>query len=126
MYMNLKTILLSAFIMLLLDYFYLTSMSSFFNKLVKKIQGRKIKLKILGVIICYTILLFGLNHFIISQNKSPFEASLLGLVIYGVYDSTNYAIFDKWSLEALALDTIWGGVLFYLTTYATYKLKTII
>tara|TARA_X000000368_G_C22599238_1_gene522933 strand:+ start:36 stop:410 length:375 start_codon:yes stop_codon:yes gene_type:complete len=124
--MNLKTILLSAFIMLLLDYFYLTSMSSFFNKLVKKIQGRKIKLKILGVIICYTILLFGLNHFIISQNKSPFEASLLGLVIYGVYDSTNYAIFDKWSLEALALDTIWGGVLFYLTTYATYKLKTII
>ncbi len=126
MYMNLKIILLSAFIMLLLDYFYLTSMSSFFNKLVKKIQGRKIKLKILGVIICYTILLFGLNHFIISQNKSPFEASLLGLVIYGVYDSTNYAIFDKWSLEALALDTIWGGVLFYLTTYATYKLKTII
>ena len=124
--MNLKIILLSAFIMLLLDYFYLTSVSGFFNKLVKNIQGKKIKFRMFGAIICYIFLIFGLNHFIISQNKSPFEASLLGLVIYGVYDSTNYAIFDKWSLEALALDTIWGGVLFYLTTYITYKLKTII
>ena len=126
MYMDLKSILLSGFIMIILDYFYLSTISSFFNKLVKNIQGKKIKLKLSGVIMCYVILLFGLNHFIISQNKSPYEASLLGLVIYGIYESTNYAIFDKWNLEALVLDTIWGGVLFYLTTYATYKLKTII
>lgn len=126
MYMNLKNILLSGLLFIAIDAIYLTSMSGFFNKLVKNIQGEKIKFRILGAIICYIFLIFGLNHFIISQNKSPFEASLLGLVIYGVYDSTNYAIFDKWSLEALALDTIWGGVLFYLTTYITYKLKTII
>ena len=95
MYMDLKSILLSGFIMIILDYFYLSTISSFFNKLVKNIQGKKIKLKLSGVIMCYVILLFGLNHFIISQNKSPYEASLLGLVIYGIYESTNYAIFDK-------------------------------
>jgi len=124
MYMNLKNILLSGLLFVAIDAIYLTSMSGFFNKLVKNIQGKKIKFKMLGAVICYIFLIFGLNHFIISKNKSPFEASLLGLVIYGVYESTNYAIFDKWNLEALALDTIWGGVLFYLTTYATYKLKT--
>lgn len=124
--MNLKTTILSGLLFIAIDTIYLSSMSNFFNKLVKNIQGTKIKFKILGAIICYIFLIFGLNYFIISKNKSPLEASILGLIIYGVYDSTNYTIFDNWSLEALVLDTIWGGVLFYLTTYATYKLKTII
>ena len=124
MYMNLKNILLSGLLLLAIDAVYLSTMSNYFNKLVKNIQGKKIKFKMLGAVICYFFLIFGLNHFIINKNKSPYEAGLFGLVIYGVYDSTNYAIFDKWNLEALALDTIWGGILFYLTTFATYKLKT--
>tara|TARA_B100001057_G_C22390022_1_gene771885 strand:- start:285 stop:659 length:375 start_codon:yes stop_codon:yes gene_type:complete len=121
--MNLKTIILSSVLFLAIDAIYLTSFSNFFNKLVKNIQGSKIKFNVLGAVICYIFLILGLNYFILSRNKSPFEASLFGLVIYGVYESTNYAIFDKWSLEALMLDTIWGGILFYLTTFLTYKLN---
>lgn len=121
--MNLKTIILSSVLFLAIDAVYLTSMSNFFNKLVKNIQGSKIKFNALGAVICYFFLILGLNYFILSRNKSPFEASLFGLVIYGVYESTNYAIFDKWNLEALVLDTIWGGILFYLTTFLTYKLN---
>ena len=121
--MNLKTIILSGVLFLAIDAIYLTNFSNFFNKLVKNIQGSKIKFNVLGAVICYIFLILGLNYFILSRNKSPFEASLFGLVIYGVYESTNYAIFDKWSLEALMLDTIWGGILFYLTTFLTYKLN---
>lgn len=121
--MNLKTIVLSSVLFLAIDAIYLTSMSNFFNKLVKNIQGSKLKFNVLGAVICYIFLILGLNYFILSRNKSPFEASLFGLVIYGVYESTNYAIFDKWNLEALMLDTVWGGILFYLTTFLTYKLK---
>jgi len=121
--MNLKTIVLSSVLFLAIDAIYLTSMSNFFNKLVKNIQGSKLKFNALGAVICYIFLILGLNYFILSRNKSPFEASLFGLVIYGVYESTNYAIFDKWNLEALMLDTIWGGILFYLTTFLTYKLN---
>ena len=122
-YMNLKTLLLSSLIMLALDAVYLTSMGNFFNNLVKSIQGSKIKFNVYGAIICYIFLIFGLNYFILERNKSPFEAALLGLVIYGVYESTNYAIFNNWNAKALILDTIWGGILFYLTTLLTYKLK---
>jgi len=121
--MNLKTIVLSSVLFLAIDAIYLTRMSNFFNKLVKNIQGSKLKFNALGAVICYIFLILGLNYFILSRNKSPFEASLFGLVIYGVYESTNYAIFDKWNLEALMLDTIWGGILFYLTTFLTYKLN---
>ena len=122
--MDLKSILLSGLLFIAIDAVYLTSMSNYFNKLVKNIQGHKIKFNMLGAIICYVFLILGINYFIISKNKSPFEAALFGLVIYGIYDSTNYAIFSNWTLEALALDTLWGGIIFYLTTYATYKLKT--
>ena len=121
--MLMKNILLSSLLFVAIDAVYLSTMSGFFNILIKNIQGKKIKFKMLGAIICYILLIFGLNYFILNRNKSPFEAGLLGLVIYGVYESTNYAILDKWNLEALFLDTIWGFVLFYITTYLTYKLN---
>lgn len=121
--MLMKNVLLSSLLFVAIDAVYLSTMSGFFNKLIKNIQGKKINFKMLGAVICYVLLIFGLNYFILNRNKSPFEAGLLGLVIYGVYESTNYAILDKWNLEALFLDTIWGFVLFYTTTYLTYKLN---
>ena len=124
--MNLKTIILSSILFLCIDAFYLTSFSAFFNNLIKNIQGTKIKFRLLGAIICYIFLILGLNYFILNRNKSPSEAAILGLVIYGVYESTNYAILDKWSFQALLLDTVWGGILFYLTTLLTYKLNKMI
>ena len=48
------------------------------------------------------------------------DAFLLGIVIYGVYESTNYAILKNWNIKAVALDTLWGGILFALTTKVTY------
>jgi uncharacterized membrane protein len=121
--MNLRLVLLSSIIFVVVDAFYLTYMTKFFNDLVRNIQGTKIKFRFLGALICYFFLILGLNYFILSKNKSPFDAALFGLVIYGVYESTNYAIFDNWNLKALVLDTLWGGVLFYTTTYLTYKLN---
>ncbi|MFZ1467505.1 MAG: DUF2177 family protein [Paracoccaceae bacterium] len=36
---------------------------------------------------------------------------LLGLFAYGTYEFTNYATLRDWSLQQVAVDTIWGGVL---------------
>jgi len=65
---------------------------------------------------------FSLNYFIISRKKPLIDAFILGIVIYGVYETTNYAILQKWSLFAVILDTFWGGLLFTLTTYIAYKI----
>ncbi len=37
--------------------------------------------------------------------------ALFGLVLYGVYDLTNRAILEKWSLRMTIADIIWGCVL---------------
>jgi uncharacterized membrane protein len=120
--MKLKHLLVSGVAMLALDFVYLSIFSNFFNNLVRSIQGSPIKFNLLGAILCYMLLIFGLNYFIIDAKKSPTDAFLLGLVIYGVYETTNYAILAKWSAKAVALDTLWGGILMALTTKLTYLL----
>lgn len=121
LFSNPKQLFLSAIIMLLLDGIYLSSFSAFFNKVVHQVQGKNIQMNMVGVIFCYIFLIIGLNYFIISQRKSLTDAFILGLVVYGVYETTTYALFEKWSPAAVLLDTSWGAILFTLTTYFTYK-----
>ena len=115
-------IIISSIILLTLDSIYLSSFSQFFNSLITKIQGSKIQFRLSGAILCYIFLIFGLNYFIIHPRKSVMDAFLLGLIIYGVYETTNYTIIDKWSIPAVVIDTLWGAILFTLTTYITYNL----
>ena len=120
--MKLKPILISGIVMLLLDFIYLSTFSTFFNNLVQSIQGSPIKMNLTGAILCYILLIFGLNYFIIAQKKPIADAFLLGVVIYGVYETTNYALLKKWQPQAVALDTLWGGVLMAITAKLTYAL----
>lgn len=36
---------------------------------------------------------------------------LYGIILYAVYDLTNYALLDRWSLKMTVVDILWGGVL---------------
>ena len=127
--MDLLTIFVSGIIMLLLDFVYLSSLSKTYSDQVAAIQRTVMNLKMEGAALCYLFLIFGLYYFILKDNKSPFDAFLLGLVIYGVYETTTYAIFKKWPFNLVIIDTLWGGTLFALTTLLTYEfvilLKTI-
>ena len=115
--MNIKNLLLSGIGMLALNAVDPFTFIGYFNKVVKQIQGEKIQFKIVGAILCYILLIYGINYFIIDQKKPLSDAFILGVVIYGVYETTTYAIFKNWTLGAVALDTLWGGILFTLTTY---------
>ena len=37
--------------------------------------------------------------------------AVFGLVLYGVYDLTNLAVLEKWTLRLTLADIAWGGVL---------------
>jgi uncharacterized membrane protein len=58
----------------------------------------------------------GLNYFILHAHNKVMDAFILGLVIYGVFENTNLALFKKWPTMVI-LDTLWGGILFASTTY---------
>ena len=94
--------LLSAIVMISLDFVYLSVMKGYFMNQVKNVQGSALKLNYFGAAICYIFLVAGLNYFIIKPRKSVSDAFLLGLVIYGVYETTNYALFSNWSISKYA------------------------
>jgi uncharacterized membrane protein len=115
--------LISAIVLLSLDFVYLSVMKGYFENQVKKIQGTPLKIRVLSTAICYIFLIAGLNYFIIKPHKSVNDAFLLGIVIYGVYETTNYALFSNWSLLSVIIDTLWGGLLFASTTFIVNKLR---
>jgi hypothetical protein len=117
--------LLSAIVMISLDFVYLTLMKGYFSNQVKSVQGTPLKINFLGAAVCYIFLVAGINYFIIKPRKSVSDAFLLGLVIYGVYETTNYALFSNWSIFTVFIDTLWGGVLFASTTYIVEKMRYI-
>ena len=115
--------LLSAIVLIVIDSVYLNIMKGYFENQVKKVQGTSIKLNFVGAAICYIFLIVGLNYFIIKPHRSVQDAFLLGLVIYGVYETTNLALFSNWSVLTVLIDTLWGGLLFGITTAIIYKIK---
>jgi uncharacterized membrane protein len=101
----------------LIDSVFLYSMSGKFQKMIKNIQGSELKMSLIPTILCYIFLIFSLYYFIVSKKESITSAFLLGLSIYGVFETTNLAIFKKWDPVIGLIDTLWGGVLFSLTYY---------
>jgi len=110
-------LLLSAIIFVTTDFIYLRTIKSYFEKQVQSVQGSPLQINYLGAVLCYVFLVAGINYFIIRANRSVKDAFLLGLVIYGVYETTTYALFKNWSIITVFIDTLWGGTLFAITTY---------
>ena len=112
----------SAVILLILDYLYLSSVGRYFGKQIMSIQKSPMEIDSLSTIFTYVFIIFGLYYFILKEKKGIFDAFLLGLVIYMVFEGTNKALFNNWSWKTVAIDGVWGGILFALTTAITYKI----
>jgi len=110
--------LISAILFISIDFVYLMMIPGFFNSQIQRVQGSPIKVNYLGAALCYIFLIVGINYFIIKPRKSVSDAFLLGIVIYGFYETTNYALLKNWSIWTVIIDTLLGGTLFAATTYA--------
>lgn len=113
----LKTIL----ILPIIDFIYLNLISSYFKQQIKDVQGKDSNFRIVPTVLCYVALVIALNMFVIntdiSKEEKILKAFILGLCIYAVYEMTNYALIQDWHIKTVVIDTLWGGVLFALTTF---------
>ena len=114
-------ILIVGILFVAIDALYLTSISGYFNKQIRAIQNAPIKLDMVATAICYAFLVFGIYYFVIREKRSPLDAFFLGAVVYMVYETTNKAILKDWKWMTVALDGVWGGILFALVTFLSYK-----
>jgi uncharacterized membrane protein len=84
------------------------------------------KIEIIPAIISYILLYIGIVWIAIPNARqssgSKFmkalkNGGLLGLVIYGVYNATNAAIFKNYDITVGIIDTLWGVVVGTLVVY---------
>ena len=120
---NTKQKLVMACIFFALDMFYFTVAGGIFQRLIFKVQKEPLQFNFVGAFLAYIVLFVTLDYFIIQQQKGPLEAFKLGLAIYAVYELTNYALLKDWSAGVVVMDTVWGGIVFALTTYLVQKLN---
>ena len=126
--MKLKTIIVSGLILLVVDALYLSIIGQDYGNMIKRIQGKDMKINLLGGVLCYVVMTLGLNYFILSEKNKKvkdlcLKAFILGLLVYGVYETTSYALLEKWDIKYVLIDTVWGGTLFALTTFFVLKLN---
>jgi len=109
-------------IVILLDSVFLYLIAPYFTRQIQSVQGSPLTVDFYSAILCYTLIIFGLYYFIILPKRSILDAFLLGFVVYGVYETTSKALLTKWMWKTVAIDTVWGGILFALATYFARKL----
>jgi len=118
---NIFTIPVTFILLILLDAFYFVFVGKYFDNQIKQIQGTPMKINIISFIMCYIFITFGLYYFIIKDKRPIYEAFLLGLVIYAIYELTNKAIISNWNWLTVFIDSLWGGILFAIVTAIIYK-----
>ena len=69
----------------------------------------------LGVYICIPLGLLLFVRPLLGESATHWQAlgwgAAFGLVMYGVYDLTNLAVLDKWTLRVTIADMAWGAAL---------------
>jgi len=122
--MNIVTSLVATLALLLFfDGVYLGAMKGYFENQVIQVQSAKLSLRVAGAVPCYLLIAAGLYYFIIYKHRPLLDAFFLGIFVYGVYETTNYALLKQWKPMTVFIDTLWGGVLFTAITYIIYKMQ---
>ena len=107
-------------LLLILDFSFLYMNRVMYENQVITVQRVILQPNYVGFLMSYVCILALLCYFIIRPHRSIQDAFLLGFLVYGVFEFTNKAIFKKWEYMTVAIDTLWGGILFGLTTWGTY------
>jgi uncharacterized membrane protein len=113
-----KVLLIAFPIYLVIDFLWIgVLMKSFYLKeygVMARLMNGSLSPRMLYVVLAYVALLIGYIFFIYPNAtngtllKAIIYGVLFGFVIYGVFDFTNYAVLEKWTLKATLIDLFWG------------------
>lgn len=132
--------LISFIVLLALDAVYLSIVSRFYKASIRRIQGGvDMKVNLIAAVACYAFLVLGLIFIVFTQlsrygslrslslqNKLLYAlrfGGVVGLVVYGVFNTTNLAIFRDYSKTLAIIDIVWGTILYTLATFVYLALS---
>jgi uncharacterized membrane protein len=130
--MHLYLYLLIIALMVLLDGIWLSLNLKAYNDVTKAVQGSNIRVDYTGMLLSYVCVFCLLAFYVVpaAQQALPKNASLrdklfisikcggvLGLLVYGVYNSTSKAILENYTWNIAIRDSMWGASLFSMVCF---------
>jgi uncharacterized membrane protein len=123
----LKSILVTALTMLVLDAVWLTFRRSYHESLIKSVQGTISSIRIIPAILIYILLPASTTYFATNHSKTSVEAlkngAIFGASMYALYDLTNLATLKGWTMEMTIIDILWGTVICSVGAFSGYFMK---
>jgi uncharacterized membrane protein len=106
-----------------LDFFWIgfvmNGYRAFFGDILRIASLGKLIIYWLPAFIAYLLFAFAPCFFIFhyATNDTPLswfliQGAVLGLVIYGIYDMTNWAVIKRWKISMVIVDITWGIILY--------------
>lgn len=123
----LKIFIIGFLFLIVVDFIWISLLMGGFYKsqlgdLAKK-KGDVLRPNIPAAILVWALVLVGIIAFVLPRIPSdsiPLHGllwgALFGLVTYGIYDLTNFALLEKWTLTMTVVDMAWGSVICGLTS----------
>ena len=117
-----KSFLVSSLALLILDMAWvLLFMQSKYRVQVEEIQNSPMNVNVAAMVLAYSLMIIGLcvfvvPHSLVTKNvmKNIVHAGLFGLIVYGIFDFTNMAVFAKWDKNLAIIDIMWGCFVYIL------------
>jgi uncharacterized membrane protein len=119
---TMKQIAIITVVMLVLDAVWLTATSASSRQIFATLQGKPLQIRWAPAAVVYALMIAAVWFFAVEPSKSWQEGAgrgaLLGLVMYGLYDMTNYATLVAYPLSFAIQDMVWGTFLFTVVAAA--------
>jgi uncharacterized membrane protein len=128
---RMKTFILIVVLVLLFDFIWLSLNKNMYNRLVNKVQGSNIKLNFIGAALAYICAIIALFMFAFPLMRIEYEKNknqslillsikyggLLGLIMFGIFNTTNIAIFKDYNPNIAIVDILWGFTSYSIISY---------
>ena len=96
----------------------------FHKAFFQRVQGSVLTVRILPAILVYVLLAIALFLYAVqgadSLQDAALRGALVGFLMYGFYDATNWATLTGWTGYMAVTDTLWGSLAGALAATAGY------
>ena len=96
-----------------------------YRRVYETIQGQEMKPKMFYAIWAYILLIICFVYVcepLSKQYKHKWLAyGLVGLIVYGIYNCTNGALFTHYDYKMVLVDTLWGTIIFTFIGYLAQR-----
>ena len=131
-------VIVSVIVFLTCDIIWISANKKMYGSLVHKVQNAPLQINMMGAVSAYALMIVGLIFIVfplVHKQKSAsigisvklvtaiIYGGIFGLVVYGIYNATNYAILHNYDLLTGLKDTVWGITVYSIGTFVYLIIK---